>query len=314
MLYRSSQSGSPMKKQVVFFPTVFGLIVCGFVLNFIFGETSVYAQMSRVSRIVKTEPATSSVESAAILAKFSAAASQNATLRSSLNWSFGKLQTGWDIYVPLILHTIGTDASPDSAQFASALSRWQARNSLQPNGVLDADTLGAFIKFWQSQRNHLNSAASEFNLVTAPISDFYDPTRSPDLLDLDRDAYAAYKRMVKAAARDLRGSLKVTPTGELAPDEKFLRIVSAYRSPEYQEELRRREPGSGRVALAKNSVHFTGRAIDLYVGGEPTITKDPNRMIQIQTPAYKWLVKNAQRFGFYPYFYEPWHWEYVPNK
>jgi zinc D-Ala-D-Ala carboxypeptidase len=49
------------------------------------------------------------------------------------------------------------------------------------------------------------------------------------------------------------------------------------------------------------------------VGGEPVKTEDANRLIQVQTPAYKWLVKNAHRFGFYPYFYEPWHWEFVGN-
>jgi len=30
-----------------------------------------------------------------------------------------------------------------------------------------------------------------------------------------------------------------------------------------------------------------------------------------QTPTYRWLVKNAGRFGFVPYVYEPWHWEWV---
>ena len=28
--------------------------------------------------------------------------------------------------------------------------------------------------------------------------------------------------------------------------------------------------------------------------------------------AYHWMVKNASRFGFYPYEAEPWHWEYNP--
>jgi LAS superfamily LD-carboxypeptidase LdcB len=60
-----------------------------------------------------------------------------------------------------------------------------------------------------------------------------------------------------------------------------------------------------------NSPHFTGRALDIYVGGEPVSTKDDNRAIQTQTKAYRWLVKNAAHFGFRPYFYEPWHWEYV---
>jgi D-alanyl-D-alanine carboxypeptidase len=38
---------------------------------------------------------------------------------------------------------------------------------------------------------------------------------------------------------------------------------------------------------------------------------DGNRLVQTRTPVYRWLVKNAQKFGFRPYFYEPWHWEYV---
>ena len=57
-----------------------------------------------------------------------------------------------------------------------------------------------------------------------------------------------------------------------------------------------------------NNIHVV---IEVPVGGEPVKTLDSNRMIQVQTPVYKWLVKNAARFGFYPYFYEPWHWEYV---
>ena len=304
-----------MKRQVILVPTISGLIFAGFVLYFVFGKTNVYAQINRVSRIVKTEPVGggSSAENSANLARFAAAASQNSNLRNSLVWNFGKAQTGWNIYVPLISQTIGTDASPDSTQFAWALAKWQAKTSLTPNGILDADTLEAFTKFWQSQRFHGGNAVDS-DLVQLPISEFYDPTRSPDLLQLERDTYAAYKRMIAAAAKDLRGQINVTKSGELAPDEKFFRIVSGYRSPEYQAQLRAREPGAGRIALAKNSVHFTGRAIDLYVGGEPTTTKDPNRMIQVQTPVYKWLVKNAHRFGFYPYFYEPWHWEYVPGR
>ena len=68
---------------------------------------------------------------------------------------------------------------------------------------------------------------------------------------------------------------------------------------------------AGTAGLAMNSPHFTGRALDLYVGGDPVDTRDSNRAIQVNTPAYKWLVRNAERFGFRPYFYEPWHWEYV---
>jgi len=103
------------------------------------------------------------------------------------------------------------------------------------------------------------------------------------------------------------------PRTELAPAEKYLKIVSSFRSHEYQERLRKQSPNAGRAGLATNSPHFTGRALDLYVGGEPVETKDSNRALQIQTPVYQWLVRNSERFGFRPYYYEPWHWEYTGN-
>ena len=186
------------------------------------------------------------------------------------------------------------------------------RASLDDPDILDEDTMGSMIKFWQSERLGRSDVPSADKLLTAPIVEFYDPTRSPDLLQLERDTYTAYKRMLQAAAKDLKGSVRFTKDGELAEGEKFFRIVSAFRSPEYQAKLRAASPGSGRAALAMRSAHSTGQALDIYVGGEPVSTKDANRLIQVNTPAYKWLVKNAHRFGFYNYFYEPWHWEYVP--
>jgi LAS superfamily LD-carboxypeptidase LdcB len=90
-----------------------------------------------------------------------------------------------------------------------------------------------------------------------------------------------------------------------------LKIVSSFRSRDYQDNLRRQSPNAGSAGLAVNSPHFTGRALDLYVGGSPVDTNDANRALQVNTPVYRWLVKNAGRFGFRPYFYEPWHWEYV---
>ena len=116
---------------------------------------------------------------------------------------------------------------------------------------------------------------------------------------------------VAAAIADPSLKLAHTPQGELLPTEKYFKIISSFRSPEYQEQLRRQSPGAGSAGLAVHSPHFTGRALDLYVGGDPVDTKDANRAIQVKTPAYQWLVRNAARFGFRPYFYEPWHWEYV---
>ncbi|MBA3354247.1 MAG: D-alanyl-D-alanine carboxypeptidase family protein [Blastocatellia bacterium] len=296
-------------------PAVGISVISLFISLFLLGHFEIYAQRERVvgPHVKQTASVTKVVSTRS--STFARAAAENARLRGSLTWVFGgKTQTGWTIYVPLISHTIGTDAAPESDEFALALSNWQGDSGILPSGILDAATLAAFTKHWQSRRLGRSGLISSDSLRAAPIGEFFDPTRAPDLLQLDQETYAAYQKMVAAAVRDLGQELKATKTGELAPDEKFFRIVSAYRSPEYQAALRRREPNAGRAALAKHSPHSTGHALDIYVGGEPVRTLDSNRLIQVQTPAYKWLVKNAHRFGFYPYFYEPWHWEYVPGK
>jgi zinc D-Ala-D-Ala carboxypeptidase len=239
-------------------------------------------------------------------AGFKSAANRNSQLKNNLQWVFGsKSQTGWYLYVPLIQHLIETEAEPDTEQFALALSKWQQTSNLEPNGVLENETLQKMVQYWQSRRLNRSIYPDESELVTAPIADFYDPTRAAELLKVQRETYAAYQKMVAAAMADK--SLK------LSHEENFLKIVSSFRSREYQEQLRQQSPNSGRAGLAVNSPHFTGQALDLYVGGEPVTTRDENRAVQIKTPVYRWLVKNAEKFGFYPYYYEPWHWEYAPK-
>ncbi|MCA1589749.1 MAG: D-alanyl-D-alanine carboxypeptidase family protein [Acidobacteria bacterium] len=305
-----------MKKQNLLFPTISGLLLAIIALCFVFTDRVAFAQRARV--VEKTGASSPAMNNGgasvntSVSSRFAAAALTNRQLRNSMRWNFGgRVHSGWEIYVPLISQTIGTDAAPDSAEFAAALSKWQAKNGFDSDGVCNDATLGAMTRYWQSQRLGRSNVPQTDRLLSTPINEWYDVTRNPDLLQLERETYAAYKRMIAAAAKDLGGSIKFTATGDLAPGEKYLRIVSAFRSPEYQAALRRKEPGAGRIALAKSSPHFTGQAIDIYVGGEPVTTKDANRLIQVQTPAYRWLVKNAHRFGFVNYFYEPWHWEYV---
>ncbi|MDQ2976103.1 MAG: D-alanyl-D-alanine carboxypeptidase family protein [Acidobacteriota bacterium] len=240
---------------------------------------------------------------------------RNAVLRNELNWVLGgKPQRGWYLYTPLISRLLNTDRDVTSDGFASALARWQKKSGLAASGVLDEETFYAIVAEWQGARLKSRDAPSPDQLITAPISDFYDPTRAEELRQVERQTYAAYKRMVAAAISDrslgLAHGVK-SAKDELAPTEKYLKIISAFRSREYQEKLRRETPNAGRAGLAVNSPHFTGRALDLYVGGEPVETNDPNRAVQVKTRVYLWLVRNAERFGFRPYFYEPWHWEYV---
>lgn len=308
-----------MKKRFFLYPAVVAVVVCFVILQVTSIDLSVFAQRKAseggplVTKTAMNEKAAAAP--AENSSTFARAAGENSRSRNTMQWEFGgRVHKGWDIYSALIAHTIDTNSDPNTTEFARSLADWQKKAALDATGILDKPTMEAFVKFWQSQRLGRSTPPSEGSLLSAPIAEFWDPSRSPDLLRLERETYAAYKRMIAAAAKDLGNDLRFTPDGELAPGEKFLRIVSAYRSPEYQAQLHRQQPNAGRAALAKNSPHFTGQALDLYVGGEPVTTKDANRALQVQTPAYKWLVKNAHKFGFYPYFYEPWHWEYVPGR
>jgi D-alanyl-D-alanine carboxypeptidase len=241
-----------------------------------------------------------------------AATSRNVLLRNELEWTFGsKPQHGWYLYTSLISRLLNTKNEVDSVGFAKSLATWQKKMGLRSTGVLDDQTLYGMISIWQSTRLKDREVAPADRLLTAPISDFYDRTRAEELRRVDRATYAAYKRMVAAAVSDQSLKLAHGARGELAAGEKFLKIISAFRSREYQDKLRRESPNSGSAGLAVNSPHFTGRALDLYVGGDPVDTRDSNRAVQVETRVYKWLVRNAERFGFRPYFYEPWHWEYV---
>ncbi len=243
------------------------------------------------------------------------AAKRNASLMTDAAWTLGsKPQRGWYLYVPLIDRLIDTKQDPASRGFASAVARWQKKTGHAATGVLNEETLYQMIAEWQVRRIKDRTPAQPAQLLTAPISDFYDPTRALELRQVERGTYAAYKRLVAAALSDKSLGLARNPRGpkgELAEGEKFLKIISAFRTRDYQDKLRRESPNSGTAGLAVNSPHFTGRALDLYVGGDPVDTLDSNRAMQIRTRVYLWLVLNAERFGFRPYFYEPWHWEYV---
>lgn len=247
--------------------------------------------------------------------KFEQAAAENARLKMSLPWTFGgKAQTGWYLYEELISRLIETDAKAESNKFAEVLARWQKNAGLEPTGILDETTLMTIVKNWQANRLKIRGYALPDELTIASPLDFFDSSRSEELRRVQRNAYDAYKKMVAAAIADKTLNLDSDSKDNLAASEKYLKIVSAFRSREYQEKLRRESPNSGRAGLAvNNSPHFTARALDIYVGGEPVETRDDNRAVQVQTPVYKWLVKNAARFGFKPYFYEPWHWEYAPE-
>jgi LAS superfamily LD-carboxypeptidase LdcB len=236
----------------------------------------------------------------------------NRKLLHDMKWEFaGTKQRGWYLYMPIISELIGCRAAVDSPAFVAALAAWQQQQGLSANGVLDEDSWMKMVELLQNNRLKTREYPPAEELVVVSPSEFFDPTRAEDLRKVHIKAYEAYKRMIAAARVDKEVAATLNdPNNQEA--KNYFKIISSWRSREYQDELRKRQTGSlGRVALAKFSAHFTGRALDIYVGGEPVSTNDNNRAIQVATPAYRWLVHNAAHFGFRPYFYEPWHWEYM---
>lgn len=107
-------------------------------------------------------------------------------------------------------------------------------------------------------------------------------------------------------------------------DGVVLRLLSGYRSPEYQRDLIRRKLDRGerladalRVLAAPGySEHHSGHAVDIGTPGCEPLTEVFER-----TDAFTWLHRHAGEHGFslsYPrdnpsgIIYEPWHWALAP--
>ncbi len=125
-------------------------------------------------------------------------------------------------------------------------------------------------------------------------------------IQLRAAALAAYRRMAAAARADLPS---------LAADKRLLTIFSGYRDPVEDAAKCARDGDCGTIAKAHCSAHRTGLAMDVYLGAAPGFvpesSADANRLFQSRTAVYRWLVANASRFGFTPYPFEPWHWEWT---
>ena len=238
------------------------------------------------------------------------AAEANATSLQTLVWSpWGRPETGWETYVPLVGHEIGSSCAPETEGFAQALSRWQASHGLSPDGRMAADAFEAMRVMWLRRRPFVLAMATG---CPAPPADsalvLTDPgeTYAGQALKLRPGALDAYRRMVLQARAD---------SPEIASDRRALTIISGYRAPQIGGSDCPPGQTCDRLGRANCSAHRTGLAVDLYLGAapgsDPASTGDANRLFQSKTPAYRWLVANGARFGFLPYPYEPWHWEWT---
>jgi LAS superfamily LD-carboxypeptidase LdcB len=238
------------------------------------------------------------------------AARINASSLGGLYWSpFGRDEVGWRVYAPLIAREIGARCPPQSPGFAYALAGWQKRHGFAPDGLVSQLTFVRMKADLQNRRPFVllsaggvcAAAADEGRLVAAGPDEV-----SGKPVQLRPGALAAYRRMVLAARAE---------EPALAADPDLLRIFSGYRSPAYDAARCASEHNCNGRERATCSAHRTGLAMDLYLGHAPGFTADSsadqNRLFLAEGPAYRWLVANADRFGFVNYPFEPWHWEWT---
>jgi hypothetical protein len=239
-----------------------------------------------------------------------AAAEANAASLQTLAWTpWGRPETGWETYAPLIGQEIGSDCAPGTESFAAALSRWQKAHGLGADGQMSAGLFEAMRVVWLRRRPFVLAMAKG---CPAPPPDtalvLADPgeTYAAQALKLRPAALDAYRRMVLQARAD---------SADLASDRHALSIISGFRAPQADGSDCPAGQICDKLGRANCSAHRTGLAVDLYLGAapkaDPASTDDANRLFQSKTPAYRWLVRNAGRFGFLPYPFEPWHWEWT---
>jgi len=239
------------------------------------------------------------------------AARANAASLTSLAWSpFGRAEIGWETYAPLIAREIATACPPDTPGFAAALAAWQERQHLLADGIMTADLFARQRDIIELRRPFVRVSArgicpappAESSLASATPDEGY--SRKP--IQLRPGALAAWRVMAAAArAEDPR----------IAADPRNLTIFSGYRSPAADDARCASELNCDNRVRSTCSAHRTGLALDLYVGQAPGFgpdsSADPNRLFMSRTPTYRWLAANAARFGFAPYPFEPWHWEWT---
>ncbi|MDB5423443.1 MAG: D-alanyl-D-alanine carboxypeptidase [Phenylobacterium sp.] len=235
----------------------------------------------------------------------------NAASLTALAWApFRRAEFGWEVYAPLIAREIRTACPPQSPGFAGALAAWERAQGLPGDGTMSEADFQRLKGVMGGRRPFLLLSAKRICPAPPPMTSLEvgrpGEGYSGTVVMLRPAAFAAYRRMVAAArAEDPR----------IAADPRNLTIFSGFRSPEADAARCVADGNCNGVVRATCSPHRTGLALDMYVGQAPGYgpdsSADPNRLFMSRTPAYRWLVANADRFGFVPYAFEPWHWEWT---
>ncbi len=239
-----------------------------------------------------------------------AARANAASLRTLAGSPFGRTETGWETYAPLVARELRTACAPETPGFAAALAQWESVQRLPADGTMSPAVFARLKGIIQTRRPFVRLSAQGVcpapvaggALAAATVAEGY----GGKAIQLRPAALAAYRRMAAAArAEDPR----------IAADPRNLTLFSGYRSPAADAARCIADNNCNGVARATCSAHRTGLAMDLYVGQAPGFgpapSADANRLFMSKTPTYRWLVANADRFGFVPYPFEPWHWEWT---
>jgi len=130
---------------------------------------------------------------------------------------------------------------------------------------------------------------------------------------LRKAAAKKYQQMVAAARADGINLVTISAFRSIAEQKPLFFDVKAQRGQDARERAEVSAPPG-------YSEHHTGYAIDIGDGNVPATNLNPRFE---KTAAFKWLQKNAARFGFEMSFsrdnpqgvtYEPWHWRFVGDQ
>ncbi len=159
----------------------------------------------------------------------------------------------------------------------------------------------------------------ELGLPTSFVTQRRQPLHDEcsDLVSIGLDMFGREQQLERRTAAQWLAMVAAAKQDGVA-----LRVISGFRSVDYQRKIVERKLAAGLSieqimsvsALPGFSEHHTGRAVDVGTPGCPPVTE-----AFVQTPAFGWLARKGHDFCFrmsYPrdnefgVIYEPWHWAY----
>lgn len=245
-------------------------------------------------------------------------------------------------YQTTVLHDIQTQTEQDSAAREQLLI--QRIKDLQDRYTLTLDQLSLseeeraeLSDNLQRQQDKVDEIEDEYNRINDTVLDLVKlGNTDEELLQKYSKIYFLNENYVPSNIKNIDSDFLINGKplqfhadalpflkemlSDAQSDDLQLRIISAYRSFDYQTQLKQTYTmiyGSGANAFSADqgySEHQLGTTLDFT-----TVAKGSELSAFSNTDEFAWLEKNAYKYGFvlsYPednsyYQYEPWHWRFV---